>query len=96
MYVLFGTVSGPAIRTSALSNGAVGRFADGVVCQVEHAVGIADRFDQSQRGGRDPFPEHLLAGAEHERVDPQIQPVDEAEAQQRLEQIKTVRATAVR
>ena len=46
---------------------AIGGRADGLVRQMERAVGIGDRFSQSQRGRHGPVVEHLLAAAEQQR-----------------------------
>ena len=45
--------------------------ADGLVRQVDRAVGIGDRFSQAERGGLGPVGKHLLPAAEQERVQPQ-------------------------
>jgi len=67
---------------------AVRGHAGGLVGEVERAVRVGDRFGEAQRRGHGPVGEHLLAAAEQQRVHPQVHPVDEAEAQQRLQEVE--------
>ena len=75
-------ISGEALVLLLGGEVAVGGHAGGLIGEMERAVGVGDRFGQAQRGGHGPLGEHLLAAAEQQRVQPQVQPVDEAEAQQ--------------
>src|SRR2546430_1637174 len=78
----------PPKPCSLVGEVAVGGRAGGLVGELERAIGVGDRLAQSQRRGNGPPSEHLLAAAEQQRVQPQIQPVDEAEAQQGLHEIE--------
>jgi hypothetical protein len=77
------TPDGRRLRKVRFScNGPVCRCASEVVRELDRSTGVGDRFDQPQRGGHGPVGEHLLTGAEQHRVYPQVEPIDEAEAQQ--------------
>jgi hypothetical protein len=76
-------ISGEALQVLLLDGEvAVGGRSRGLIGDLERAVGVGDRFGQAQRGRHGPVGEQLLSAAEHQRVQPQVQPVDEAEAQQ--------------
>ena len=61
---------------------AIGGRSGSLVAELERAVGVGDGLGQAQRGRHGPVGEHLLAAAEQQRVQPQVQSVDQAETQE--------------
>src|SRR2546421_7873470 len=78
----------PPRPCSLLGEVAVGGRAGRLVGELDRAIGVGDRLGQAQRRRNGPAAEHLLAAAEQQRVQPQIQPVDESETQQGLHEIE--------
>lgn len=64
------------------------RLAGGLATEMKRAVGVGDGLGEPQRSRYRPAGEHLLVTAEHERVQPQVQSVDQAETQERLHEVK--------
>jgi hypothetical protein len=63
---------------------AVGGLAGRLVGELEGSRGPGGRPDQAECRRHRSVGEHLLAGAEQQRVEPQVQPVGETEPQERL------------